>query len=406
MAFAEQERSVLVRDAAAEVARPGTAPLPLGATVAAVSSVDAFLGLEPDWRRLETRAAASSVFQTFDWLAAWASTYGRQPDHPGIFIVTGRQNGQLAFALPLMKSTVGPITILRWMSEPLSQYGDALLAKDQNPEPWLAGALRLIRAESGVDALRLRHVRDDAAAAPFLRRQFRDAHMNEQAPWLDLTAFADESAYDARYTSNQRKRRKKIRKALEDDFGPVIFEMLEAGPAQDEAIAGAVAEKCVWLDDRGRHNRALCVVQTVAFLRNLSRRSSGHLQMVVSRMSAGGRPVSWEVGLRCGRTHFGFITSHVTALTDYSPGRLHMDQSQRRALKDGMAAFDLMVPNDAHKESWSSARMETRDYHLPLTNLGRLYGIGYLETARPLLRKAYYRMPPQLLKLLKPVTGH
>lgn len=406
MAIAGQEHSSLLRDAAAATARSGFTPLPLGATLSAVATVDAFLALETDWRRLEARAADTSVFQSFDWLAAWATTYARQPDHPGIYIATGWHNGQLGFALPLMKSSIGPLTVLRWMSEPLSQYGDALVAKDHSAEAWLSAALQLIRKDSRADALRLRHVRDDAAAASFLQAQFRDANTNEQAPWLDLTAFAGEAAYDARYTSNQRKRRKKIRKALEDDLGPVAFAMLEPGPEQDQAIAEAVAEKCVWLDDRGRQNRALCVVQTVAFLKNLSRRSSGRMKMVVSRMTAGGRPVSWEVGLRCGRTHFGFITSHVTALTDYSPGRLHMDQSQRQALRDGMAAFDLMVPNDAHKESWSSARMETRDYHLPLSNLGRLYGLGYLETARPLLRKAYYRMPAQMLKLLKPVTGH
>jgi hypothetical protein len=83
-----------------------------------------------------------------------------------------------------------------------------------------------------------------------------------------------------------------------------------------------------------------------------------------------------------------------------------MDLSQRLALRHGMKAFDLMVPNDAHKESWSSAKVETRDYHLPVSALGRLYGIGYLETARPLLRRAYYGMPPRLLRLLKPITGH
>jgi CelD/BcsL family acetyltransferase involved in cellulose biosynthesis len=254
--------------------------------------------------------------------------------------------------------------------------------------------------------IRLRHVRADATVAPFLSTHFRDSQQHDMAPVLDLTAFANEAAYEARYSSSQRKRRKKIRKNLEDAIGPVQFDILDPGPANDDAIAEAVHEKHKWLAERGRKNQALCENKVTAFLRELSHRRGGSVQLVTSRMTVGDKPISWEIGLRKGSTHFGFITSHRTDLTDYSPGRLHMDLSQRQALRDGMSAFDLMVPNDPHKESWSSSKVEVRDHHLPLTALGRLYGLGYVETARPLLRKAYYAMPPELLKLLKPVTGH
>ena len=116
--------------------------------------------------------------------------------------------------------------------------------------------------------------------------------------------------------------------------------------------------------------------------------------------------LSWEIGLRFGASHFGFITSHVTEHTDLSPARLHMDLSQRRALADGMAVFDLMVPYDPHKESWSPATMEVRDYHAPVSALGRLYGRVYLEVVRPRLRDAYRRLPADVLRRLKPLIRH
>ena len=116
--------------------------------------------------------------------------------------------------------------------------------------------------------------------------------------------------------------------------------------------------------------------------------------------------MSWEIGLRAGGVHYAFITSHVNALTDYSPARLHMDLSQRQALKDGMAAFDLMLPHDAYKDSWSSGATPVNDYFLPLSPQGWAFGALYLERLRPVLRHAYYRMPPALLRLLKPITGH
>jgi CelD/BcsL family acetyltransferase involved in cellulose biosynthesis len=96
----------------------------------------------------------------------------------------------------------------------------------------------------------------------------------------------------------------------------------------------------------------------------------------------------------------------VNALTDHSPARLHMDFSQRQALKDGCRVFDLMVPNDPYKDSWCSARVPAHDYHLGLAPLGRLYGTGYLTQLRPRLREAYHNMSPRLLRLLKPILGH
>jgi CelD/BcsL family acetyltransferase involved in cellulose biosynthesis len=388
------------------VPQAGTHSLPHDAALAHVHNLADFARLEADWRELESQSPATSLFQSFDWLQSWTAVYMTEGNGNQPFIVTGTLGGKLVFAWPLMLQRHGPVKVLRWLSKPLAQYGDVLMAPGLCPRAWLPAALRLIRSESGADMIRLRHVRADATVAPFLSTHFRDSQQHDMAPVLDLTAFANEAAYEARYSSSQRKRRKKIRKNLEDANGPVQFDILDPGPANDDAIAEAVHEKHKWLAERGRKNQALCENKVTAFLRELSHRRGGSVQLVTSRMTVGDKPVSWEIGLRKGSTHFGFITSHRTDLTDYSPGRLHMDLSQRQALRDGMSAFDLMVPNDPHKESWSSSKVEVRDHHLPLTALGRLYGLGYVETARPLLRKAYYAMPPELLKLLKPVTGH
>ena len=149
---------------------------------------------------------------------------------------------------------------------------------------------------------------------------------------LDLTVFADEAAYEARYTSAQRKRRKKIRKALEETFGPLRYEIVEDGPAGSAVIATILAEKSRWVDDRGRHNRILSCPVLRDFLDRLAARDEAGL--IVSQLSAGAQPVSWDIGLRHNGIHFCFITAHVNALTDFSPARLHMDFSQRQALRD------------------------------------------------------------------------
>jgi CelD/BcsL family acetyltransferase involved in cellulose biosynthesis len=115
--------------------------------------------------------------------------------------------------------------------------------------------------------------------------------------------------------------------------------------------------------------------------------------VVTSVLTAGGKPISWEIGLRFKGAHFGFITAHDVTMTDASPARLHMDLAQRRALADGMKVFDLMVPMDPHKQSWSNAIMPVHDFQMPLSAKGWLYGLIYVERIRPALRKFYYQAP-------------
>lgn len=371
--------------------------------VAFIRDLTALKAIAPEWQELEAQATQHrGVFQSFGWVSTWAAAYGEatQP-----VIVTARRNGRLTMVWPMMAATSGPVSLLRWLTEPFSQYGDILIAPGEDVGQYMESALEAIRQARIADSIRLRHVRADAAIAPWLAGHFRDARFTEQAPFLDLTAFKDEAAYDARYSSTQRKRRKKIRKALEDDIGPVRFTLLrgrDCGPA----IAKAIALKSDWIEARGRQNRILRCPRIVGFLSALGEHATPGFELVVSEMTAGDRSVSWEIGLRANGVHYAFITSHAGDLTDYSAARLHMDLSQRQALKDGMTAFDLMIPHDAYKDSWSSAATEAHDYHLPLTPKGQIYGRLYLEALRPVLRDSYYRMPPGLLKLLKPVIGH
>jgi len=70
-----------------------------------------------------------------------------------------------------------------------------------------------------------------------------------------------------------------------------------------------------------------------------------------------------------------------------------MELSQKRALRDGMRVFDLLVPVAPHKKTWSSAVEPVREYFMPLTVAGRILGGTYLCHLRPLLRRVVERLP-------------
>ncbi len=373
-----------------------------GISTGIADDLQSLRALEAEWRALQRRAARpSQVFQSFDWCDAWAGRLGEDRGRD-IRIVTVRVDGRLALVWPLMRVSVGPFSVLRWLSDPYGQYGDVLIAADAERESLLKAAWARIRALPGIDAIRLRHVRSDAMAASFLAQHCRPVGPNDSAPCLDLSAFADEAAYDRRYTKAQRRRRKRIRKDLQEK-GTLDFRVLRNGPEFDSLIERTIAEKRHWLAERGLHSRPLADPRLRDFLCRLA--DAEELDVVLSVLTTGSEPVAFEIGLRFGGHHFGYITAHDTRLTDASPARLHMDLSQRRAIADGMRVFDLMVPGDPHKVSWSCHSVDVFNFYAPVTLKGRCYGLAYLEGLRPLARRAYFIAPPAIRRHFKRLVG-
>ena len=400
------ESGEIVRHVQRDVASSVVADMPVGGILTLITSPSHLGALAEQWHELEQFASVTpTVFQSFTWVKNWSDHYAQPDCQHEIHIVAGFVKNKLVFVLPLMKSCHLGVSTLNWVTDPLGQYGDVLCAKDQNLTKWMSASLRFIGRLKGIDIIRLRHVRQNSAVESFASKHFTDAKLHEQAPYLDLTPFKSDADYDARYNSQQRKRRKKIRSKLEE-IGAVEFKTLALGSTNDHAMAEAIREKNEWLSERGRFNRVMGCPQHVRFLKSLSRSTADDFEFVTTELSAGGKPVSWEIGINYKGTHFAYITSHVNALTDLSPGRLHMDLSQRLALSFGLERFDLMVPNDNHKESWCSAKIDTKDYFYATSWRGKLYGHFYLSMLRPAIRDAYYKLPQRILKLLQPVTRH
>ena len=372
-----------------------------------ISSLSGLESLRVDWTNLESRChSPPSVFQSFDWVNEWAKIYcnSSQKDPVEIQIMLGRKSNKLVFLMPLMLRRVQGMKMLSLLTDPHAQYGDILCDRNENTEFWMKSALEFCQANNLADILYIRHVRNDSNLAPFAKQHLKDGHFNEQAPYLDLTVYETAAEYDARYSPTQKKRRKKIRKHLLE-LGPVNFEAVRDLGTSDTAIASAVSEKDIWLKDRGRYNRIMSCPKHVAFLQQLARLEGSPLKLVVTKLSAGNAPASWDISFRYKGTNYCYITSHVNALNDLSPGRLHMDQSQRLSIADGMKTFDLMVPNDPHKDSWCSGKIGVNDYYHAFSGRGRLFGAAYLGWLRPLIRKAYYSLPQKALVALQPFVS-
>src|SRR4029453_3887517 len=120
-----------VRDAPA--ARRHAQPIAPAVAFALVSERSAFDALEPEWNDLFRRAGRDAqLFQTFNWNWHWANHYldaaSGERKRGALAIVTARRNGRLVMVWPLVAERVAGLRVLRWMGEPVSQYGAVLPA--------------------------------------------------------------------------------------------------------------------------------------------------------------------------------------------------------------------------------------------------------------------------------------
>jgi CelD/BcsL family acetyltransferase involved in cellulose biosynthesis len=369
-----------------------------------ISSVGSLKACAPLWRELEDSARnCAALFQSYDWCSTWLLHALRSGHQCQPFIIAAHSGCKLILLWPMMLTQMAGLRVLRWLSDPWSQYGDVLADADHDAAGLMASVIELIRQSRAADAIWLRHVRADAAARPYLEACFDRIGQYSGAPFMDLTQFPTEAEYLARYDKPQRKRRRQIRRALEQK-GALSFEVHGEGSAFSRGIADAIPQKRRWLSERGLHSRPIFSSWIESFLLALATDTTGRLKPVCSILKAGNHAISYEIGLRYRGRHYCFITAHDVTLTDESPARLHMDYAQRSALKEGHKTFDLMVPLAPHKTSWSSGHVAVGDYWLPLSPGGRMAG-ALFKTLRPAARALYHKTPEGLRRAACALIG-
>src|SRR5437763_14248091 len=109
-------------------ARPGSEPEALRVVVDVIRERAGFDALEPEWNDLFRRAGTSAqLFQTFNWNWHWANHYvpATRGARSGLSlaVVTVRRDGRLVMLWPLVLERVAGLEVLKWMGEPLTQYG-------------------------------------------------------------------------------------------------------------------------------------------------------------------------------------------------------------------------------------------------------------------------------------------
>jgi CelD/BcsL family acetyltransferase involved in cellulose biosynthesis len=383
--------------------RPVSEPEALPVTFEVIRERAGLDALEPEWNDLFRRAGRSAqLFQTFNWNWHWANHYlsatpgGR--GGPSLAIVAVRREGRLVMLWPLVLERAVGLRVLRWMGEPVSQYGDVLAEDLPDGLRLMRQAWRFIAARLGADVVCLRKVRADAAIAPLLRELGMQQTDATEAPYLDLASAPDFARYEQRYTGKARKNRRRLARRLAEQ-GPLSIERHTGGAEARAAAPLAITLKREWIKQTGRVSRALGDERFAAFFADVAEGRIRPAGCGVTVLTSNGAPAGIAVDITCGERRAAHIIVHDPRLEPFSPGTLLLEAWIKGASADGIATFDLLAPAYAYKLDWADGTVAVGDFARGLTLAGRAWVHLWLGLARRAAKAAAEALPHFLGRL-------
>jgi len=348
-----------------------------------------------EWLALEQVSHHAAVFQSFPLLRIWARHFCAARGNGRLHVEIVRKDGRPILILPLYVSGLPFMRVARIAGDPITQFSEILV--DQNADTAAAFEVALRAAEAaGIDAIILRRVRDDSSLLALAAARFRPPLNRSEAPFVDLSPFADFGVFLASLSKKMRQglrnRRNHLAKA-----GDFRFEILRGADAR-AAIAHALDLKRKWLVQRGALSSAFVDPATKACLLDLAESASAGA--VVARLVVRGETAAIRFGIEYRGTHFAYMSAYDASFGDLSPGKLLMEFCISGFRERRFERVDMLPPAGRHKSDWCPEATGVADYTLPLTSVGRLYAEVFQEKVRPAMKRTWARTPEAVRSLV------
>lgn len=328
------------------------------ADVTVASGPEAMAIVASAWRTVEDMGGAATPFQSLALATASAGAHLRRGETPRVIVV--REAGRPVVVLPTVVSRWAGLRTLRFLGDPLIQYGDALVAPDAEPHH-IEAAWQAAADPSVADAIHLRRVRADANIATMLA-DMAPAVVEDAAPFVDLRR-----AHSGRLADTRALRRYQRQLAR---YGDVRFEMLH-GEAAEPALREALALKRAWLAARGLHSRTIGNPDWENVLTTLARQDDGAI-LSAARVSVGERTAAVEIGLVSGRRWCAFLGAMSLEFSKGGPGNVQIAETIDHCRNDGLAVYDLLAPAQPYKLALADDSVAVRDHAVALRPSGHI----------------------------------
>lgn len=345
-----------------------TAPAAFAIAVATNSCEIAALAEE--WDALEAATPEATGFQSYAWCRSWIAA---RNSPPGVFrIVTLRDAGRLAMLWPLQLDRQFGARVLRWLGEPMTQYGDALALASAARPAWRAAIEAEIHSWRDVDLVALTRLRADGALC--------GAGLQPTAQGEALAApFADLAAPKASRRRNKSAERRERRLAA---IGGVELEGAASPERRLDFVGRALAWKRLWLKSRFYPSAGLSSQATPVFLERLALNDA----LDVHALRVGSRIVAIEIGLLSGGAYRALIAGYDPHYAAGAPGHALTRRLIAHYAARGLATYDFLAPDDPYKRAYASGATPLVAHFSPRTRLGCAVGFA-LARLRPAVKR-------------------
>ncbi len=333
-------------------------------------------GIEPEWKEFE-RKADCTVFQTFGWLAKWQQHVGtRSGTSPAI--VFGRDaGGRMLFIMQFAIEQRGPIRHLTWLGSELCDYNAPLLADDfsERFEParfvglW-EQIVRLLRgpAQLAFDLIDLQKMPEVIGTQ---RNPFLGLPVQPHPSGAYIATLADDwdTFYAAKRSSSTRKRERRQLKHLAE-YGELRFVDVQERDDIARTLDELMAQKSRAFARMGVEDIFARPGYREFFLDVATDHNVGALTHV-SRLDVGTTSAAANLGLTFRDSYYLVLSSYNDgALARFGPGRAHLHEIMRHAIKRGFSRFDFTVGDEGYKRDWSDTELKLYDYLAAETSRG------------------------------------
>lgn len=373
---------------------PEAAPLASGSDREATLLVGAAAldALEADWRALADAAPDRSVFLAYGFARPLADYHERRGER--VLVARVDLGGSVACLLPVAIAKRSGLRVAAFLGDPISQYGDALLAAGA-PRDLPEIALQALIESGEADVFALRRVRADAAIRGALARFARPIGSPTPSRFADMSGGIDaDELMLALGGAKQRRERQRSRRRL-SEYGDVVVE-IRTGEDACAWIGEAIELKRLRLAQAGVASPVIDDPETAAVFRQAARDAGEGRAVVVSRLTIGGTPAAYELGLVRGRRYHAYLGVTVEGYPNASPGKIVMEETFRWCAREGIETFDLLPSDDGYKRHWSNGAVEVRDFIAATSLAGSLYADAWLGVVRPRLRAGLDLLPATL----------
>jgi CelD/BcsL family acetyltransferase involved in cellulose biosynthesis len=353
--------------------------------------------IENEWRGTE-RDADCTPFQTFDWLSTWQACIGSPSGVRPAVVVGKRDDGEVAFILPLAIERTSFLRRLVFLGRELCDYNAPILAPEfslsATPDAWWRAVYAEVRRTPGCehDVVFLDKMPEAIGSQLNPLCALKTSPNASHAYAADLGN--DWDAFYASKRSAHARRGDRRKRRLLEGAGDVRFTTAKNAEDIGQTLDILFSQKGRWFARMGIPN-LFAKPGFAAFFLTIAAKAPELVH--VSRLDVRSECVATNLGLVFHKSYYSVLLSHDDGqFYRHSPGTHHHHDLMRYAIDRGCCTFDFTIGDEPFKRDWADTVRDLHDYLAAASPLG--YMSASVTSAR-LKAKRTIKQSPHLWAL-------